>query len=126
VNASKVAAAAVGAVFVYAGVAKLLSGREWPRSAARLGVPKLVSVPVMFAEIVIGLGMVLGGSWQTEFIVAGGVMLVVFTALLAGHLRRDERPPCMCFGGSSQRPIGWRDIVRNVSLLALVIVAVVP
>ena len=51
-------------------------------------------------------------------------MLMAFTGLLAVHLRRDNRPPCACFGGASQRPIGARDIVRNILLLALVFVAI--
>lgn len=125
-NASTLAATAVGAVFVYAGVAKVLSGSEWPKSAERLGVPKVVALLVMFAEIVIGLGMVLGDSWQRGFLAAGGMLLVAFTVLLASHMRRADRPPCMCFGGSSQRPIGARDVVRNVSLLVLVLVAILP
>ena len=129
-NVSTLAATATGAVFVYAGVAKLLSGREWPRSAARLGVPKVVAVVVMIAEVVVGLGMAvgnaLGDSWQRGFLAVGGAMLVAFTALLAGQMRHAERPPCMCFGGASQRPIGARDIVRNVSLLVLVLIAIVP
>ena len=49
-----------------------------------------------------------------------------FTVLLASQMRHAERPPCMCFGGASQRPIGARDIVRNVSLLVLVLIAIVP
>ena len=123
-NASSVAAAIVGAVFVYAGVSKLLSGREWPKAAARLGVPRVVAYATMAAEIVIGLGMVLGDSWRAGFLYAGVVLLVLFTALLAVHMRGDERPPCACFGGATQRPIGARDIVRNVSLLVLSFVAI--
>lgn len=125
-NVSTIAAVVVGAVFVFAGVSKVLSGREWPRAAERLGVPAFVAIAVMIAEIAIGLGMVLGDAWQREFLVAGGLLLVAFTALLAKHLRADERPPCACFGGSRQRPIGARDIVRNIVLLVLVIVAIVP
>jgi len=126
VNVSTLAAAAVGAVFVYAGVAKVLSGREWPKSAARLGVPRAVAIIVMLAEIVIGLGVVLGDSWQRGFLVAGGALLIAFTVLLVSQMRNAERPPCMCFGGASQRPIGARDIVRNVSLLVLVLIAFLP
>jgi hypothetical protein len=77
----------------------------------------------MMAEVVIGLGVVLGDSWRDQFLLAAGELLVAFTALLAWHLRADERPPCACFGGSSQRPIGARDIVRNFVLLVLVVVA---
>ena len=41
------------------------------------------------------------------------------------RMRDTERPPCACFGATKQRPIGSRDIVRNVSLLVLVMVAFV-
>jgi uncharacterized membrane protein YphA (DoxX/SURF4 family) len=122
-NLSAVAAFVVGAVMVYAGVSKALAGRAWPESARRLGVPPVVAIVVMMAEVVIGLGVVLGDSWRDQFLLAAGELLVAFTALLAWHLRADERPPCACFGGSSQRPIGARDIVRNFVLLVLVVVA---
>lgn len=122
-NVAGLTSAIVGATFVYAGVSKLLAGREWPRAARALGVPALVAVVVMVAEIVVGLGVVLGDSWRNEFLVAAGSMLVAFTALLLVQLARGVRPPCACFGGASRRPIGARDIVRNVSLLLLVIVA---
>jgi len=82
-----------------------------------------VAIVVMMAEVVIGLGVVLGDSWRDQFLLAAGLLLAAFTALLAWHLRADERPPCACFGGSSQRPIGARDIVRNIVLLVLVVVA---
>ena len=124
-NVSGLAAAVVGAVLVYAGVSKMLAGREWPRAAQRLGVPPLLTRFVMIAEIVIGLGAVLGDSLQRVFLVAAAVLLTAFTVLLVVQLRGDDRPPCACFGGSSQRPIGARDIVRNVSLLVLVFVAIV-
>jgi len=122
---ANIAAIVVGAVFVYAGVAKALSGREWPRAASRLGVPRVIAVAVMLAEIAIGLGMVLGDLWRDYFLLAGALLLVAFTALLAKHLRSGNRPPCACFGGASQRPIGARDMVRNVSLLVVVVIAIV-
>ena len=122
---ANLAAIVVGAVFVYAGVAKALSGREWPRAARRLGVPHTLSYAVMLAEVAVGLGMVLGDSWRNHFLAAGVVLLVAFTALLAKHLLDGHRPPCACFGGASQRPIGARDVVRNVSLLVVVVFAIV-
>ena len=122
-DVSLVSGAIVGATFVYAGVSKALSGASWPRAANRLGVPPVVAYAVMVAEVTIGLGMVLGGTWERRFLAAGGVLLVAFTMLLTRHMSDDERPPCACFGGASQRPIGARDIVRNVSLLFLVVVA---
>ena len=78
----------------------------------------------MSRALLFGLGVVLGDAWRTEFLGAAAVMLVAFTGLLGMHLRRDNRPPCACFGGASQRPIGARDIARNIFLLALVFVAI--
>lgn len=117
--------AIVGAVFVYAGVSKVLSGKRWPQAARQLGVPPAVAYTVMVAEVVVGLGVVLGGMWQQGFLAAAAVMLLAFTLLLAVRMRDTERPPCACFGATKQRPIGSRDIVRNVSLLVLVMVAFV-
>jgi uncharacterized membrane protein YphA (DoxX/SURF4 family) len=124
VNIPTLAAGVVGAVFVYAGVAKILAGRKWPASARNLGIPPVVASSVMLGEVVIGLGVVLGDAWRTEFLGAAALLLTAFTGLLGMHLWRDNRPPCACFGGASQRPIGARDIARNIFLLALVFVAI--
>jgi len=105
-------------------MSKALAGRAWPSAAARLGVPAPVAYATVIAEIVTGLGMVLGDSWRRGFLLAGAALLVAFTVLLSLHLRDENRPPCACFGGSNTRPIGVRDIVRNISLLVLVFVAI--
>ena len=123
-NIATLAAGVVGAVFVYAGVAKILAGRKWPASARNLGIPPIVASSVMLGKVVIGLGVVLGDAWRTEFLGAAALLLTAFTGLLGMHLWRDNRPPCACFGGASQRPIGARDIARNIFLLALVFVAI--
>ena len=122
-NLANLAAVVVGASFVFAGVSKLLMGREWPQAAARLGVPTWLAALVVPAEVVIGLGVIVADGLRQGFIVAAGVLLVAFTALLLWHLRSDSTPPCACFGASKQRPIAARDVVRNVVLLVLVLVA---
>ena len=53
-NIATLAAGVVGAVFVYAGVAKILAGRKWPASARNLGIPPIVASSVMLGEVVIG------------------------------------------------------------------------
>ena len=122
-NLANLAAVVVGASLVYAGVSKLLMGREWPRAASRLGVPKWLAPIVVFAEVAIGLGVVVADEWRTSFVGAAGVLLGAFTGLLLWHLRSDSPPPCACFGGRRERPISARDVVRNVMLLVLVVVA---
>jgi hypothetical protein len=54
--------------------------------------------------------------------VVAGALVTAFTALVAINLIRGNRVPCPCFG-SSPAPIGGPTIVRNVSLLALSVVA---
>ena len=86
-NIATLAAGVVGAVFVYAGVAKILAGRKWPASARNLGIPPIVASSVMLGEVVIGLGVVLGDAWRTQFLGAAALLLVAFTSLLAVHLQ---------------------------------------
>jgi hypothetical protein len=38
-------------------------------------------------------------------------------------LRDPERLPCSCFGATSQRPMSWLDVARNVILIAALIAA---
>lgn len=102
----------------------MLVGREWPAAARRMGIAPALAIATMIAEVVIGVGVVLGDALRTGFLLSAAALLVAFSVLLAIQLRKDERPPCACFGGSSQRPIGARDLVRNVLLLVLVFVAI--
>lgn len=122
-NLANLAAIVVGASLVYAGVSKSLMGREWLRAAARLGVPKWLAPLIAVAEVAIGLGVVVTDGLRTSFVAAAGFLLVAFTALLLWHLRSDTPPPCACFGAGKQRPIAARDVVRNVVLVVLVVVA---
>lgn len=117
------AAFVVGTVLVYAGVAKGLGLSGWLDSARRLGVPRVVAIAVPIAELVVGLGVIFGGSQRRGFVTCAVVLLAGFTALLAWNLRFEDRPPCACFGGRSTRPIGGRDVLRNVTLLVLAVVA---
>lgn len=116
-------ALAVAAVFVYAGVAKFATFNNWTFQARALGAPDPFVVLVPLAEIVLAVMLVVG--WQFEVtIIASLVLLVGFTVLLLVRLRDDVRLPCSCFGGVSQRPMSWIDVVRNVILIAVLLAAV--
>ena len=58
-----------------------------------------------------------------QTIVAGLLLVVSFTVLLLVRLRDPDRLPCSCFGATSQRPMSWLDVLRNVILIALLIAA---
>ena len=115
-------AVVVAAVFVYAGVAKFATFNNWTFQARALGAPDPAVVLVPLAEITLGV-MLVGGWWLVQTIVAGLLLLVSFTVLLLVRLRDPDRLPCSCFGATSQRPMSWLDVLRNVILIALLIAA---
>ncbi|NBQ45634.1 MAG: hypothetical protein EBU37_06195 [Actinobacteria bacterium] len=112
----------VAAVFVYAGVAKFATFENWTFQARALGAPDPFVVLVPLAEI--ALAVLLVGGWWFELTVAASLaMLFAFTALLLVRLRDPERLPCSCFGATSQRPMSWLDVARNLILIGVLILA---
>ncbi len=112
----------VAAVFVYAGVAKFATFNNWTFQARALGAPDPFVVLVPLAEIALAV-LLVGGWWLAQTIVASLILLGAFTVMLLMRLRDPERLPCSCFGATSQRPMSWLDVVRNVILIAVLIAA---
>ena len=116
-------AVVVAAVFVYAGVAKFATFNNWTFQARALGAPDPFVVLVPLAEITLAV-LLVGGWWFVQTVIAGMLLLSAFTILLLVRLRDPERQPCSCFGATSQRPMSWLDVFRNVLLITLLAVAV--
>ena len=116
-------AVVVAAVFVYAGVAKFATFNNWTFQARALGAPDPFVVLVPLAEIALAV-LLVGGWWFMQTVIAGMLLLSAFTVLLLVRLRDPERQPCSCFGATSQRPMSWLDVFRNVLLITLLAVAV--
>jgi uncharacterized membrane protein YphA (DoxX/SURF4 family) len=112
----------VAAVFVYAGVAKFATFENWTFQVRALGAPDPFVVLVPLTEIALAV-LLVGGWWFNQTIAASLILLVAFTILLLVRLRDPERLPCSCFGATSQRPMSWLDVARNVILIAVLIVA---
>jgi MFS superfamily sulfate permease-like transporter len=112
----------VGAVFVFAGVAKFATFENWTLQARALGAPDPFVVLVPLAEIALAV-LLVSGWWYAQAVVASLILLVAFTVLLLVRLRDAERLPCSCFGATSQRPMSWLDVARNVILIAVLIAA---
>jgi hypothetical protein len=117
----------VGLVFVVSVVGKLRGRRAYAGFVAatgRLGPGWVVSrVPsdvlaggVIAAEAAVLVLMVLPGTAWAGFVLAG-LLASAFAAAVLAALRRRDRAPCHCFGGSA-RPIGGVHLVRNVVLAA--------
>ncbi len=115
-------AVVVAAVFVYAGVAKFVTFNNWTFQARALGAPDPFVVLVPVAEVTLGV-MLVGGWLFIQTAVASILLLISFTILLLVRLRDSERQPCSCFGATSRRPISWLDVLRNVLLITLLLVA---
>ena len=119
---SFVFALTVAAVFVYAGVAKFATFDNWTFQARALGAPDPFVVLVPLAEITLAV-LLVGGWWFDQTVAASLFLLGAFTVLLLVRLRDPERLPCSCFGATSQRPMSWLDVARNVILIAALIAA---
>jgi hypothetical protein len=112
----------VAVIFVYAGVAKFATFDNWTFQARALGAPDPFVVLVPLAEIALAV-LLVGGWWFDQTVAASLLLLGAFTVLLLVRLRDPERLPCSCFGATSQRPMSWLDVARNVILIAALIAA---
>ena len=112
----------VGAVFVFAAVAKFFMGSNWLLQAHELGVPRAIMVFVPWAEFIVGVAL-LGRVLPLLTYSAAALLLVAFTALIVSKLLRGQHPKCACFGRRSSKPIGWSNVTRNLVLIALIVVA---
>lgn len=112
----------VGAVFVVAGVMKLVQREQWRVEAAGMKVPSWLVPVVPVVEVVIGAAVL---TQILRPITAGiaALVLLAFTMAILARLAEGEHPPCACFGSLSSRPLGARHVVRNVALIIVAMIA---
>jgi len=111
-------AAVVGAFFAVAGALKVMGWSQWRADAARQHLWPVVAVATPPAELVLGaLLVVLPPS--PVVLALSTLLLVVFTSFLAVQVLTKSSVPCACFGVRSTKPPSWKDVGRNVLLLAL-------
>lgn len=92
------------------------TGRLGPgRVLARIPAPA-VAAGVIGAEAAVPALLVAPGTARIGFALAG-LLAVVFAVAVLAALRRGDRAPCQCFGGSA-RPVGGMHLVRNGVLAA--------
>lgn len=115
----------VGLAFVASGIGKLVDQsrfvevvREYrllPESAAAV-----VGWTLPGAELVLGIGLLMGLFWPW-FPAAAAVLLLVFTGAVAANLARGRSAlGCGCFGGTGGARLGWTIVTRNVALAIVV------
>lgn len=119
---ARVCAAVVGATLALAGAGKFTSWNQWLSNARRQHLWKFVAVSLPAIELVLGAALLV---LQPVPIVLGlaTLLLVVFTSFLAMQVLTKSQVPCACFGAHVNRPPSWRDVVRNLGLIALMFTA---
>jgi hypothetical protein len=120
------AQATMGLVFLGSAVAKL---RDWRTfhgifAAYRL-TPEVLWAPgaagVVAAELIAGAGLVAGAVWGG---ISGAALLTLFAGAMAVNLLRGRREiSCGCTFGGAGEGLRWRDVLRNIALAALLLVA---
>ena len=137
--------AAAGVAFASASLGKRLgaAGRARPGLVAAAAAAMLMATLASAAILVVRLGgqldaTTLSAIWEAPvgpalvlqfagaalllaFSGATGaatLLLLVFTVFLVVSVAVGSTTPCACFGSVRRRPPGWRDVVRNLALMA--------
>lgn len=116
-----IAALVVFGVIAWAGVAKLTRPVATQASfrELRLPIPRLMATAVPASEVAVGALCLMRPQLGCA---AAAVLLLLFTALLAFHLRRGSHVSCGCFGSADPSPVTWVTLVRNGALVAVAVV----
>ena len=115
---ARLCAAIVGAVLAYAGANKVTAFRQWQQDAQRQNLPALIAIAVPVLELVLGAALVVLKPAPTVLGLAT-LLLLVFTVYLSAQVVGKSQVPCACFGARVVRPPSWRDVLRNLVLIAL-------
>lgn len=115
-------AALVGAVLAWAGAQKLTDWSRWRADARAQSVWAPVAIVLPGLELVLGAAMVVL-SPSALVMGAATLLLVVFTAFLVVQVVSRSTVPCACFGSRIRRPPTWRDVVRNLGLVVMLVAA---
>ena len=117
----------LAAVFVVAGIAKLVD-REGSRQAvvdfgipARLAAPLGIVLPLTELAVAAALIPTATAFWGS---VGALALLLLFVAGIGANLARGRRPDCHCFGQLHSAPAGWTTLARNGVLAAVAVLLV--
>jgi putative oxidoreductase len=114
---------ALGALFIWAAVAKLPDLAGFAQDVANYRIVPAVLVPfaaaaVVGIELLAGIALVSGWMARPAAMVVA-TLLAGFTVFLAQALLRGIDLRCGCFGGDE--PASWWTVVRDLAMLAAAI-----
>lgn len=118
-------------VLLVAGVAKV--GRPEDAAAAfdSLSLPPWLRRPWLlavhpWAEIFLGLALLLGAGWPVQAAAIGSLVLTAaYLALIIAAVRRGDQVDCDCFGALAAGRVTARTVWRNVWLVTLAALSIV-
>lgn len=109
------------------GLAKARRPADTVASVVGLGVSEAVAPALRWAlpgaELVVAITLVVPATRYAGSL-AAIALFGVFTTIIAGNLIAGRRPPCGCFGERESRAISAWTLARNVTLIALAILAI--
>ena len=121
---ARLCAAIVGAVLAYAGANKVTAFRQWQQDAKRQNVPAVIANVLPLLELAIGSALVVLKP-QPAVLGLATLLLLVFTVYLSAQVIGKSQVPCACFGARVVRAPSWRDVLRNLILIALLFTSAV-
>jgi thiol-disulfide isomerase/thioredoxin len=120
---------ALSAVFVVAGVAKLADGPGTRRAVAEFtgtnALAQQIAAVLPLAELLVA-ALLLPATTAVAGAAGALTLLALFTVAMAVNLARGRTPNCRCFGQLHSTPVSRRMLARNVVLLTIAGIALVP
>src|SRR5215212_2283293 len=111
----------LAAVFLTAGVTKLVDRAGSRRGLAEFGVPGPLTGPLgvllPIAELGVAVGLLPAATAWWAAVGALGLLLL-FILAIGANLARGRQPECRCFGQIGAGPVSLWTILRNVVLAA--------
>jgi len=117
----------LAAIFIVAGVGKLLDLEGSKKSVIAFGTPedlaKTMAIAIPFAEIVFGVCLLfISTAWLGSIGVF--LFLLIFIGGMIWQLAQGNAPECHCFGAIHSEPVSKKSLIRNAvfAFLALILV----
>ncbi len=112
----------LAAVFVVAGLAKLMDLPGSRQAMSGFGVPSFLAGPfgllLPLAELATAVLLIpLASAWWGGL--AALTLLLLFIAGIGVTMARGQAPDCHCFGQLHSEPVGWSTVVRNTVLAVI-------
>jgi thiol-disulfide isomerase/thioredoxin len=112
----------LAAVFLVAGVAKLLDRRGSIQAMRDFGLPERLATPagiaLPLAELAVAI-LLLPTATARWGALGALALLLAFVGGIAWNLARGNQPDCHCFGQLHSAPAGWPTLIRNGVLAAI-------